>query len=203
VKVLPIREDFENIIDGLADQGYAVADGFLSATEVDNILEGDEFKVGKLQFKPAGIGRGQEHRVRETIRGDKILWLERDLASPPLKHYFNLLYALIEALNQGLFLSLKSVEIHIAAYAPGTFYKRHLDQFKADDHRKISIICYLNRNWSVEDGGQLRLHLPNGHYDILPVAGRLVCFRSDLIEHEVLPTHRERLSLTGWMKDSL
>jgi SM-20-related protein len=30
-----------------------------------------------------------------------------------------------------------------------------------------------------------------------------VCFRSDQIEHEVLPATRERLSLTGWMLDQL
>jgi SM-20-related protein len=35
----------------------------------------------------------------------------------------------------------------------------------------------------------------------VPEAGRLVCFRSDLIEHEVLPATRERYSLTGWALD--
>jgi SM-20-related protein len=39
--------------------------------------------------------------------------------------------------------------------------------------------------------------------DVLPVAGRLVCFRSDLLEHEVLPATRERLSLTGWLIDKI
>jgi len=37
--------------------------------------------------------------------------------------------------------------------------------------------------------------------NVLPVAGRLVCFRSDIIEHEVLPSKKERLSITGWMLD--
>jgi len=31
----------------------------------------------------------------------------------------------------------------------------------------------------------------------------MVCFRSDLLEHEVLPTKKERKSLTGWMRDQL
>jgi SM-20-related protein len=39
--------------------------------------------------------------------------------------------------------------------------------------------------------------------DFLPLAGRLVCFRSDMIEHEVLPATRTRMSITGWMLDQL
>jgi SM-20-related protein len=45
------------------------------------------------------------------------------------------------------------------------------------------------------------MYVPDGPVDILPLAGRLVCFRSDQIEHEVLPATRERLSLTGWLLD--
>ena len=81
------------------------------------------------------------------------------------------------------------------------YYRRHLDQFKKDDHRKLSVICYLNEGWKEEHGGQLRIYRTDGPLDILPVAGRLVCFRSDQLEHEVLPATRERLSLTGWILD--
>jgi len=83
----------------------------------------------------------------------------------------------------------------------GTFYKRHLDQFKKDDHRKLSVICYLNKNWKASEGGQLRIYVSGAELDILPVAGRFVCFRSDQLEHEVLPATRERWSLTGWILD--
>ena len=91
----------------------------------------------------------------------------------------------------------------MTVYPAGSFYKRHLDQFKADDHRKLSVICYLNNNWTAERGGQLRLHLSTDILDILPLAGRMVCFRSDQIEHEVLPAIKDRLSLTGWILDQL
>ena len=86
-------------------------------------------------------------------------------------------------------------------YPIGSFYKRHLDQFKKDDHRKLSVICYLNENWREDEGGQLRVYFPAETKDFFPTAGRLVCFRSDLLEHEVLPATRERLSLTGWLLD--
>ena len=35
--------------------------------------------------------------------------------------------------------------------------------------------------------------------DVAPIAGRLVCFRADVMEHEVLTAHKTRYSLTGWM----
>jgi SM-20-related protein len=117
--------------------------------------------------------------------------------------YLNKLKQLIASVNQNLFLSLKDCEVHQTIYPIGSFYRRHLDQFKKDDHRKLSVICYLNKNWKTSDGGELRLHLDNLAKDILPVAGRMVCFRSDLLEHEVLPATRERLSLTGWLVDQL
>jgi SM-20-related protein len=89
----------------------------------------------------------------------------------------------------------------MTVYPVGSFYKRHLDQFKQDDHRKLSLICYLNEDWKETHGGQLRMHLPLGMVDVLPIGGKLVCFRSDMIEHEVLPATRERYSLTGWILD--
>jgi SM-20-related protein len=104
-------------------------------------------------------------------------------------------------LNQALYLSLKDYEVHMTVYPAGSYYKRHLDQFKHDDHRKLSVICYLNNNWEESNGGQLRMFLPDNSKDFLPLAGRLVCFRSDQIEHEVRASNRERLSLTGWILD--
>jgi SM-20-related protein len=34
--------------------------------------------------------------------------------------------------------------------------------------------------------------------DISPIGGRLVMFLSDTFYHEVLPTSKDRMSLTGW-----
>ncbi|MBL7844006.1 MAG: 2OG-Fe(II) oxygenase [Cyclobacteriaceae bacterium] len=194
--------DFEIIADGLAEQGYAVIDQFLSQHEVEDILQVKEFNDNRL-FKKAGIGNSQSVQIQEGIRGDYIQWLDKETASPPIKVYLDKLDALTQFLNQALFLSLKDFEVHIARYPVGTFYKRHLDQFKQDDHRKLSVLCYLNANWKEEHGGQLRMYLPEGPVDIFPLAGRLVCFRSDQLEHEVLPATRERLSITGWMLDRL
>jgi len=189
------------IADGLADDGFCVVDDFLSQNEVADILNSDQLKQGIETFKKAGIGKAQEKQINEAIRGDYIQWIDRNSALPPIQNYLTKLNQLITHVNQTLFLSLKDYEVHMTIYPVGAYYKRHLDQFKKDDHRKLSVICYLNENWDNENGGQLRIYLNNDHVDVLPIAGRLVCFRSDQLEHEVLPATKPRLSLTGWILD--
>jgi len=194
---------FEQIADGLAESGYAVVDNFLTNAEVDAILDLDLFREGVVNFRKAGIGKESQLQINESIRGDYIRWIDKNEAPPPAKVYMDRLQSLCEYLNQSLYLSLKDYEIHFTIYPAGSYYKRHLDQFKKDDHRKLSVICYLNKTWEEQHGGQLRMHLPDKAIDFLPLSGRLVCFRSDQIEHEVLPATKERLSLTGWMLDQL
>lgn len=192
---------FDTIADELAERGFAVADQFLSQTEVRTILSLDEFKTSADGFRRAGIGKQQHHQINETIRGDYIQWVDKRSSPPGLSIYLARIEGLMQYINQTLFLSLKDYEVHMTVYPAGAYYKRHLDQFKRDDHRKLSVICYLNEDWKEEHGGHLRIYLPDGPLDILPVAGRIVCFRSDQLEHEVLPATRARLSLTGWMLD--
>lgn len=194
---------FDSIADGLAEHGYAVADQFLSQAEVNNILTEGKFQASADEFKKAGIGNKQSLQIQEAIRGDYIKWLDKTTSPGAVQVYLNRLDALIKFLNQALFLSLKDFEVHQTVYPIGSYYKRHLDQFKKDDHRKLSVILYLNTDWIAEQGGQLRMYLPDQPKDFLPLAGRLVIFRSDEIEHEVLPATRERLSITGWILDRL
>ena len=194
------QNHFETIANGLAESGYAIVDNFLDEAEVHAILALNLFAEDTL--RKAGIGKATKH-VNEAIRGDSIRWIEKETAPPEVKLLLERLDALRLSLNQNLFLSLKDYEGHFASYPVGSFYKRHLDQFKSDSHRKISVIIYFNEQWKENEGGQLRMFLKESNVDIFPMAGRLVCFRSDLIEHEVLPTHRTRLSITGWFLDRL
>lgn len=193
---------FDALADGLAEHGFAVEDQFLSQSEIDEILKAGGFHVSS-DFKKAGIGNRQALQIRESIRGDYIKWLDKTDSPGAVNVYLNRLHELVQYLNQALFLSLKDFEVHMTVYPEGSFYKRHLDQFKKDDHRRLSVILYLNNDWKEEQGGQLRMYLPGRTKDFLPVAGRLVIFRSDEIEHEVLPATRERLSITGWILDQL
>lgn len=192
---------FDPIADGLAENGYAIADQFLSQNEVRAILATPQFREEAAQFRKGGIGKQQQHQINEAIRGDLIQWLDKSSPLPELRLYLDRVEQLMNHLNQTLFLSLKDFEVHMTVYPVGAFYKRHLDQFRKDDHRKLSVICYLNEGWEQTHGGQLRIYLPDDSTDVYPIGGRMVCFRSDQLEHEVLPATRERLSLTGWMLD--
>lgn len=198
---------FDKLADDLSEQGYAVLDDFLSKDEVTAILDvmADYREAG--DFKKAGIGQAENFQVNKSQRGDLIRWIEPEKAKEPTQVYLERMKELMQFINRTCFLSLKDFEFHFTVYPVGTFYKRHLDQFKHDDHRKLSVICYLNFDWQPEDGGQLRMFVPESGgektVDVLPLAGRLVCFRSDLLEHEVLPTQRERKSLTGWLRDQI
>lgn len=59
----------------------------------------------------------------------------------------------------------------------------------------------LPADWRAADGGALRLHLSDGGTrDVVPQGGALAAFRSECLEHEVLPAARPRLSLTGWFR---
>ncbi len=196
-----LSSQLNQLADSIAEDGFAVIDDFLTELEVENILSSDGFQNGLLQFKKAGIGKSQEKQINESIRGDYIQWINPATAAPPIVDYINKLHQMRISVNQNLFLSLKDCELHQTIYPIGSFYKRHLDQFKKDDHRKLSVITYLNKNWKEEEGGQLRIYLKEGSKDIFPLTGRMVCFRSDLLEHEVRPATRERLSLTGWFLD--
>ncbi|MEO8474838.1 MAG: 2OG-Fe(II) oxygenase [Chryseolinea sp.] len=196
-----MNDQYDLIADGLAQSGYAIVDNFLSSQEVDNILNSGVFQDHTASFKRAGIGKRQDLRINEAVRGDYIQWIDKNSAPDAVMVYVNKLYTLAQYLNQSLFLSIKDNEIHMTIYPAGAFYKRHMDQFKKDDHRKLSVICYLNKSWNDDDGGQLKMFTESGSVEILPLQGRLVCFRSDHLEHEVLPATRDRLSLTGWMLD--
>lgn len=195
---------FEPIIDGILNEGYGVVDGFLSGPEMQALAQRLHQRRAEGQFKAAGIGN-QQVTVEKQIRGDEIHWLDQADATPEEAVYLARINEFIQYVNRTCYLGLQDAELHYALYPPGTFYKRHLDRFRTDSRRKLSVICYLNIDWQETDGGQLAIYLPNDEgtervETILPVGGRLVCFESDRLEHEVLPATRERLSVTGWLK---
>jgi SM-20-related protein len=192
--------DWEQIAQQLASQSYTVVDHFLSPDQVTLFyrLALEYYQSG--QFKSAGVGRANQYTQKDQIRGDRIFWLEEQSEEVLIQNYWEDISRLRQYLNRSCFLGLRSGEFHFAVYPVGAEYKRHLDVFKNSDARKISVIVYLNPVWDPEWGGALRLFLPEGELDIHPLGGRMVCMRSELIEHAVLPVKKERYSLTGWLK---
>lgn len=192
---------FDAIADALADYGFVIIDGFLNADEIHQLREAIFLHQEEDNFKKAGIGNTHLLQVDKDIRGDYIKWIEPEDALPISQHFLNRIEDIRQQLNRSLFLSLKDFECHYAIYPPGTFYEAHLDQFKSGESRKISIACYLNQDWTPEQGGELGIHLEDGILKVEPLAGRIALFRSDTILHEVMRSHAQRFSITGWLRD--
>lgn len=151
------------------------------------------------QFRRAGVGHGATWGVRDEVRRDEIFWLDPNRSSNPQSFLWSQFEALQTAFNRTLFMGLKDFQAHYAVYPEGGFYDRHLDASISASRRRVSLILYLNDSWREGDGGELRIHQTNSTYlDIAPKAGTLVCFLSQEIEHEVLPSYKKRLSCTGW-----
>lgn len=188
-------------IDHLADRGWCVVDLASTLTLADQLHRECIAKERQSDLVSAGIGSRTHHHVNQQVRGDRIQWWIAGQTSPPQTQFLDLVERLRMLLNRSFFLALHDAEIHYALYPPGAGYQPHIDQFSRCADRQISLVYYLNPNWTPEAGGQLRLHLNDGPLDIDPMAGRLVLFRSALILHEVLPATRTRASVVGWLRN--
>lgn len=198
--------DFETITAKIAEEGYCIVDHFLDLPTTQALAEETQTLIEASAMQEAGIGRGNVTQ-NKNIRGDRIYWLDENAASRAQQQYFAQMESLRLNLNRDLYLGLFGLECHLAAYPPGSFYKKHLDCFANHSTdkplRRVSCIVYLNQNWQDSDGGQLRLYLnedqgQSTYIDISPVAGRAIIFLSEIFYHEVLPAKRTRQSLTGW-----
>ncbi len=193
---------FESIIEDLMERHYSVVDGFFTSEEVALLRNNLLLKYEEDRFRKSAIGNKFNEEIIKSIRGDFILWMDESRADVVEQLFFKKINDLIVYLNKTCFLGINQKEFHYAVYPTGTFYKRHLDTFQNDDRRKISIVCYMNEDpWPEENGGELTLYLDEGAKGILPLAGRVVIFESQLLEHEVkVVKQSERLSITGWLK---
>ena len=193
-----MSQNFSDIINALASQGWALKSDMLSSDAIEALAEEARSFLRAGLFSSSGVGRGANHQIRTDIRGDHILWLDQIAPTAAQSHYWSVIKELRVEMNRELFLGLVSIEAHYAYYPPGAFYQNHIDRFSESDERSISCTLYLNSDWKEEDGGQLCLYAGEHRAEIFPKAGTFVIFRSDTIPHEVSPAQRDRFSLTGW-----
>ncbi len=200
----------EDLLDHISQEiysnSYVVVDNFVDQAFRKELLKEQTDLLNQGQFKKAAVGKGDQKQVRAEIRSDEVLWMDPMALSPLQAIFWEKIEELKQVLNRRCFLGLKSFEGHFARYPIGSFYKRHLDQFHAVPHRIVTVILYLNESWTEVDGGQLRMYFPQEDgservEDVLPLGGRLVVFLSEEIPHEVMPTQKERISITGWLRN--
>ena len=195
---------YEKIINDLLNQKYSISDFFFSEQETkqlrESIIQQDK------DFHQAAIGNSQNEQIVKSVRGDKIRWIDESKKSKTEEIFFEKINDFILYLNMTCYMGIEESEFHDAVYPEGTFYQRHVDAFKNDDRRTLSIVLYLNdEEWKDEYGGQLALYLPDENntekeLNVLPLAGRIAIFDSKTIPHEVKKVNRPRYSITGWLK---
>ena len=200
-----IDDKLEQLVQDVYQNGYAVMDNFITEDYRNRLLEEQQDLLRHGQFRHAGIGKGDAFTIRPEIRSDKVLWMDSFNLTPIQSEYWALVDQIRVSINQRCFLGLRSFEAHFAMYPPGSFYLRHLDQFQQVKYRVVTIILYLNDEWTSEDGGALRMYLPTEGgeeiLDVYPEGGKLVVFLSAEIPHEVMTTYKDRISITGWLRD--
>lgn len=181
----------------MLDGGYAIFPGFVDEAQARLLAKELRRRDQAGLFHAASIGRGETLNLNPNVRGDRICWLEEDEVPPPLQ-------ALQTQLNRQLYLGIKEFECHFAIYRPGGLYQKHLDAHHRSAARVVSAVLYLNESWCESDGGELLIYEPSDNTKVAkivpPLMGTLALFLSQEVWHEVRPTSRERLSLTGWYR---
>ena len=191
---------FDLLIDTYLENNIGIDATFLP----EHLSNGLQQNILQLQqdglMKPAGIGNEVVMNTEQKMRGDKIYWMDKSHDNKYEQEFLQLVDGFIERLNSTCYTGINAYEFHYAVYEKGSYYKRHKDQFKNDRNRKFSLICYLNKDWLEQDGGQLLTYQNEAAQHTMPHAQTSVFFKSDELEHEVAIANRSRMSITGWLK---
>ena len=168
--------DLSALLDALERDGYAITDGLFDRSLAESLRHEAGALLDEGVFQPAAVGGSRSRKRREAAsrpslasgprlvpigeatRTDHIHWLDA-AASGIQQTFLGAMESLRQAINQRLMLGLFDLECHFACYAPGGYYRMHLDRFQHDDRRALSAVFYLNDAWTADDGGALRLYL--------------------------------------------
>lgn len=192
----------ESHLDSFERAGFAVLDEFMTESDALALRDFILNQAASGLLRKAGIGRQHDFAIEESRRGDFIQWIDTCNAPEAALHFLEMIDALRIAFNRNFYLGLQDFETHYTVYPPGTRYERHVDRHQSGSSRRVSFVFYLNPGWSSEHGGELVVYQHSGiSHRIEPVFSRLAVFLSEL-EHEVLVTRHDRVSITGWMRDN-
>ena len=195
-----MQKKFNELIDSFIDNRVGITDNFLSDSLSTHLKENLLALYATNQMLLAGTGNDTLVIHNKLMRSDIIHWLDRKHNNIYENDFFDLMDRIILLLNETCYTGITGYEFHYTLYETGSFYKKHLDQFKNDSSRRYSMIMYLNSDWVEADGGQLCIHHSDFLQNISPENGKSVFFKSNELPHEVLVTNKPRMSITGWLK---
>ena len=196
---------FEQCAQALHQHAWVVIENALPPA-LSAALSAQVRDTTQTDFAVAGIGRGAGHKLDKQVRRDQIAWIEG--VTEAEREWLAWCSRLQLYLNQRLFLGLFSFESHFAHYAPGAFYKKHVDAFKQNNTvlgagRLVSLVAYLNPAWQGADGGELLIYEDSSADPVAivqPHYGTVVLFLSEEVPHEVAPALCDRYSIAGWFR---
>lgn len=195
-----MEADFEGLIAGFMENKIGVSEHFLSEGLCEHLASNLLLLHEDNELLPAGVGNDSLLLHSQLIRKDRIYWLDKKHNDPYENEFFKKMDAFVAYLNATCYANIRSYEFHYSLYEAGDFYIKHLDQFQDNASRQYSMISYLNPDWEARDGGELLVYQTGSGQKIAPTQGKTVFFKSSVLEHEVLPTHKRRMSIAGWLK---
>lgn len=185
----------------LTSKGWAEVDNWFPI-EISKSLQNNFESMSYEQFKTAKIGNSGYEKLRQDIRKSSIAWINNWNETPDLITLKTYLADFQKQVSRNFFLSLKHFESQYSFYEKGGFYKKHKDQLKLTRARQLTLIIYLS---DCTDGGELVIYNRDNINEIdkivRPKQGKMVCFFSKDIFHEVLPTNSKRYAITTWYRD--
>lgn len=197
-----MTNNFNLLIDTYLDNNLGIDTCFLTEKLSAGLRQNIEHLEKNNLMTYAGTGKNETKDLSQKMRGDKIYWLDKAHNNKYEQEFLQLAEDFIAHLNSTCYTGINGYEFHYAVYEEGSFYKKHKDQFKNDNNRKYSLINYLNENWQEENGGQLLVYQNDEIQKITPHSQTAVFFKSDEVEHEVTKANRNRMSITGWLKQT-
>lgn len=191
------------LIETLATDGYAVAEGFVPPLLVAGLIGAARAREAAGGMALAAIGRSSERTMEHEVRQAAVAWL--DGRNEAESEFLALAEAMRRAINRRLYLGLFDFEAQFLTYTPGGFYRRHLDSLAGSRNRIVSMVSYLNPDWRPEHGGELDVwRNPDDHgtpaVTVALRAGSMVLMLSEDIPHAAREATVVRRVIAGWFR---
>ncbi|MBA4241977.1 MAG: proline hydroxylase [Sphingobacteriaceae bacterium] len=195
-----MENNFEILIESFIKENVGIDNHFISDALSQHLKQNLLELLSQNKLQEAGTGNELLVSHNKTVRGDSIYWLDRAHNNEYENDFLDQIDDFVKYLNRSCFAGINGYEFHYSLYEVGSFYQKHLDQFNNNPSRKYSMISYLNDDWQESDGGQLMIYQNYNNKKVNPTQGKTVFFKSNELQHEVLITQKQRLSITGWLK---
>jgi SM-20-related protein len=193
---------FEAAVDSLGAVGFAVCTGMLPLKLIKSLIAEQRRREDGGELIVAGLGRGNTQTTGGSQRQAQSSWFNDQSAAE--RQFLAFAERLRLVINRRLMLGLFDFEAQFLHYPPGGFYRRHVDALQGERNRVVSMVAYLNEDWSPEDGGTLAIWAEGGEgepvAEVVPLAGTVVLMLSEHIPHEARVARRDRRAIAGWFR---